>query len=295
MNQNNPSVSVIMAVRDGDAFLVNSIDSILSQTLMDFEFLIVDDASNDKSFEILKKFESSDSRIKIYSNDTPKGLPANLNFMIKKAKGRFIARMDHDDISHQNRLETQLRFMEKNKDVGLCFSDANIILDNGYFLCKKWSPSNIWLYKFMLPFYNFFIHPTAFVKREVYLNDGLYNENYLKGQDWNLWQRFYRRGTKFAVVKKTLLDYRLSIDSSSASLSSSSLHGQEYFKAIVLIRNRRKLASLKILKEIPNKLLFKYIVNLLTPQFFVLLAIMINSKFNKNSAFNQLRRQDKKF
>ena len=101
--------------------------------------------------------------------------------------------------------------------------------------------------------------------------------------------------TKFAVVKKTLLDYRLSIDSSSASLSSSSLHGQEYFKAIVLIRNRRKLASLKILKEIPNKLLFKYIVNLLTPQFFVLLAIMINSKFNKNSAFNQLRRQDKKF
>lgn len=295
MKKNNPVVSVIMAVRDADPWLENSLESILSQTLMHFEFLIIDDGSNDRSAEMLKKFESKDSRIKVYYNDVPKGLPANLNFLIKKAKGSFIARMDADDISHHNRLESQLVFMEENKHIGLCFSDVNIILDNGDFLCKKWSPNNIWTYHFMMPYINYFTHPTAFVRREAYLNDGLYNESYLKGQDWNLWQQMHRRGIKFGVVHETLLDYRLSIVSNSASLSTSSSHGLDYFKSITLIRNRNKFESLKFINKIPKKLLFKYALNLFIPQVVIQLAIIINAKFNKNSAANKLLNQDSSF
>lgn len=289
---NNPTVSVIMSVRNAGPWLEDSLQSILSQTFKNFEFLIVDDNSNDRSAEILKKFESSDDRIKVYFNNNLKGLPANLNFLIKQAKGSFIARMDADDISHQTRLENQLKFMEDNKDIGLCFSNANIIINDGSFLCKKWSPNNIWTYHFMLPYINYFTHPTAFVRKKVYLDDGLYNEKFLQGQDWKLWQSLHRKGIKFGVVKKILLDYRLNIASNSASLSSSSKHGLNYFKAIVLIRNRKKLSSLKLINKIPKKLLFTYGLNLFMPQLIMQLALIINSKFNKNSAANKLLKQD---
>ena len=138
---------------------------------------------------------------------------------------------------------------------------------------------------------NYFTHPTAFVRKEVYLNNGLYNEKFLKGQDWNLWQSLHAKGIKFGVVNKTLLDYRLNIASNSASLSSSSKHGSDYFKAIVLIRNRKKFLSLKLNNKIPKKLLFKYALNLFTPQLITQLALIINSKFNKNSAKSRLLKQ----
>lgn len=284
-----------MSAKDADPWLATSIKSILVQTLESFEFLIVDDASNDKTAKILEEFESYDSRIKVYTNNSPKGLPASLNFLIKESRGYYIARMDADDISHHNRLESQLVFMEENKDIGLCFSDANIILDNGDFLCKKWSPNNIWTYHFMMPYINYFTHPTAFVRRGAYLNDGLYNESYPKGQDWNLWQRMHRRGIKFGVVHETLLDYRLCIVSNSASLSTSSSYGLDYFKSITLIRNRNKFESLKFINKIPRKLLFKYVLNLFIPQVVMQFAIIINSKLNKNSAVNKLLNQDSSF
>lgn len=290
--QKNPIISVIMSVRDADAWLVASLESILEQTFKGFEFLIMDDASNDHTASILYNFERNDSRIRVYSNKSPKGLPANLNFLIKKARGDYIARMDADDISHPDRLESQLTFMKQNKHVDLCFSEVNIILDEGEFLCKKWSPNNINMTLFMLPYINYFVHPTAFVKREVYLNNGLYNENFLKAQDWELWQRILKKGFIFSVIPKVLFDYRLRLNSSSASLSSSSRYGLYYFKAIVLIRNHRKLESINLFSKIPRNMLLKYIANLLVPQVIFNFAVIINSKFNKNSAAKKILQQN---
>ncbi len=287
----NPTVSVIMAARDADAWLAASLKSILEQTLERFEFLIIDDASNDRTAEILEEFQQCDSRIKVYTNDSPKGLPVNLNFLINEAKGDYIARMDADDISHPERLETQLAFMKKNEHIGLCFCKVNIMLDEGDFLCRKWSPKSVKPALFMLPFLNYFVHPTAFVKREVYVEDGLYNENFLKGQDWELWKRIFKKGIVFGIVPTVLFDYRLRLDSSSASLSSSSSHGLDYFKAIVLIRNRHKLKSIKLISKIPKKMLLRYIVNLFVPQAIFHFAVIINSKFNNNSAAKKLLRQ----
>jgi len=289
--QIKPVVSVIMSVRDADAWLSASLKSILAQTLQSFEFLIMDDASKDETAKILKEFQDYDSRIKIYVNKSPKGLPSNLNFLIKVARGDYIARMDADDISHKERLETQLTFMKQNKHIGVCFSNVNIILDEGEFLCRKWSPDNIKTALFMLPYINYFVHPTAFVKREVYLEDGLYNENFLKAQDWELWQRILKKNIGFGVVPQVLFDYRLRLNSSSASLSSSSSYGLNYFKAIVMIRNQHKLESIKLISKIPKRMLLRYAVNLFVPQIIFLFAVIINSKFNKNSPAHQLLRQ----
>jgi len=290
--QIKPIVSVIMSVKDADAWLIASLKSILDQTFQSFEFLIMDDASKDQTPKILKEFQDYDSRIKVYANKSPKGLPSNLNFLIKEARGDYIARMDADDISHKERLETQLTFMKQNKHIDVCFSKVNIILDDGEFLCRKWSPDNIKTALFMLPYINYFVHPTAFVKREVYLEDGLYNENFFKAQDWELWQRILKKNVGFSVVPKVLFDYRLRLDSNSASLSSSSSNGLNYFKAIVLIRNQHKLESIKLISKIPKRMLLRYIFNLFVPQVIFHFAVIINSKFNKNSPANQLLRQD---
>ena len=290
--QKNPIVSVIMSARDADAWLAASLKSILEQTFQSFEFLIMNDASNDQTAKILEEFQCYDSRIKVYTNNSPKGLPGNLNFLIKEAKGDYIARMDADDISHPERLEVQLAFMKNNEHIGLCFCEVNIILDEGDFLCRKWSPRSAKTALFMLPFLNYFVHPTAFVKRQVYVEHGLYNEIFLKAQDWELWQRFLKKGVGFGIVPKVLFDYRLRLNSSSASLSSSSRYGSDYFKAIVLIRNRHKLASIKLISKIPKKMLLRYIVNFFVPQVVFHFAVIINSKFNNTSAAKTLLRQN---
>lgn len=292
-DQEYPKISIIMAARDAEPWLADSLKSILRQTFSDFEFLIVDDASTDGTANILEDFKSCDSRIKIFTNESSRGLPANLNFLIKKAKGDYIARMDADDISHPERLEAQLAFMENNKDIELCFSEVNLMLEDQSYLCKKWSPKSSRFAVFMLPYINYFVHPTAFLKREVFGENILYNEDFIKGQDWELWQRIEKKGFKFGIVSQILLDYRLRLNSSSASLSSSSIHGAEYFIAIILIRNRYKLKSIKFFNKIPRKLVLRFIINLLTPQVFFLLAVILNSKFNTNSAAKMLFRQQK--
>ena len=91
-----PTVSIIMSVKNGEKFLGETIDSILLQTYNDWELLIFDDGSTDKTSEVLKNY--SDGRIVVFSDPISKGLPERLNFLINKAKGCFIARMDGDDL-----------------------------------------------------------------------------------------------------------------------------------------------------------------------------------------------------
>lgn len=283
---------MVMAVKDADAWLEDSVKSILSQTFRDFEFLIVDDASKDKTRQILAQFAASDSRIKVFHNEVSIGLPKNLNRLILRARGEYIARMDGDDISKKTRFANQLNFMERHKEIDICFCEADIIMEDGEPLCKKWSPTSIRLAIWMLPFINYFVHPTAFFKRRVIVKLGAYNEKFERAQDWELWQRCQKNGIRMAVVPDALLEYRLRANSSSAQLSSSSKYGADYFKAIVLIRNRRKLQSLHLLPKISVRLFPKYLINLLLPQMVFLVAVILNGMFNRQSAAQTLLRQD---
>ena len=114
------TVTVLMPVYNGEMYLREAIDSILHQTFTDFEFLIINDGSTDNSETIILSYD--DSRIRYEKNDSNLKLIATLNKGIELAKGKYIVRMDADDISIPDRIEKQVAFLEKNPDVGICGS-----------------------------------------------------------------------------------------------------------------------------------------------------------------------------
>jgi glycosyltransferase involved in cell wall biosynthesis len=116
----SPKVSVLMPVFNGEPFLATAIDSILSQTFEDFEFIILDDGSSDGSRRILADYERRDERVKVLLNETNTGIAGTLNRGLRVCRGEYIARMDADDVSLPQRLERQVAFMDNAPEVGVC-------------------------------------------------------------------------------------------------------------------------------------------------------------------------------
>ena len=114
-----PEISAIMSVYNGEAYLKEAIDSVINQTFVDWELIIINDCSTDSTEDILSAFAEKDERIKVYTNEVNMKLPASLNRAISLCSGKYIARMDADDICLPDRFEKQYRFMEDNKDVSL--------------------------------------------------------------------------------------------------------------------------------------------------------------------------------
>ena len=117
MLKKNIKISVVMAVYNGEKYLRSAIDSILSQTYIDFEFIIIDDCSTDNTANILESY--TDSRIQIIRNEKNLRLPASLNKGLKIAKGKYIARMDADDIAMPDRFEKQVKYLEAHQEVAV--------------------------------------------------------------------------------------------------------------------------------------------------------------------------------
>ena len=124
-----PQVSIIMPVYNGEKFLKEAIESILSQTFTDFEFIIVNDGSIDSSLKIIREYANRDSRIKIIDQKNT-GIIGALNNALKASKGTYIARMDSDDISNPDRLKKQIEYIEK-ENAYLCGTWAISIDKNG--------------------------------------------------------------------------------------------------------------------------------------------------------------------
>src|SRR5690606_28161123 len=120
-----PAISVFMPVYNGEKFLAATINSVLKQTFTDFEFLIIDDGSTDRSGEIIK--ESGDERIRVISHQKNQGIYASNMEGIREAKGEFIALMDHDDICLPDRLELQYKYLTTHLDVAICGGNAKYI------------------------------------------------------------------------------------------------------------------------------------------------------------------------
>jgi glycosyltransferase involved in cell wall biosynthesis len=203
--QSVPRVSVVMGVRNGERFIRRAIESILGQTLADFEFIIIDDASTDRTGDISRAYASRDSRIRLLSNEVNLGLAASLNRGIRESSGVYIARMDADDSSRPERIMLQADFLDMNPDIGIC---------GGYICYHKGGRSSIkrfytdhdWLAAQLL-FKPCFLHSAVMFRRERALNLGLlYNEDYSTTQDYELWTRMIgpMRGANIPFV---LLDY----------------------------------------------------------------------------------------
>lgn len=211
-----PKVSVVMPTRNADAYLREAIDSILNQTLTDFEFLIIDDNSEDKTREIIESY--SDKRIRLIDGPC-KGISAALNVGLKEAKGKYIARMDADDISLPTRFEEQVRFMDEHDNVGICAVKAE-------FFGRKtkrqfghlWSRNDEseFIKCGILDFINTFpiCHPACMFSKRLFNQYGLkYNEGYFASEDQELWSRACLLFDIF-VINKVLLKYRSHKDQS---------------------------------------------------------------------------------
>ena len=203
--KNSPMISVIMPVYNAEKYLAQSIDSVLKQTFQDFEFIIINDGSNDGSYEILKEYQRKDNRI-ILIDKKNGGISEALNDGILTANGKYIARMDADDISLPTRFETQLNFMEANPDIGVCGTWIEKFGENYKNHILKY-PTNDSFSKVKLLFSVSFAHPTVMMQRKLIKKHNLkYNKKY-GIEDYKFWLDA-AKFTKFASIPKVLLKYR---------------------------------------------------------------------------------------
>ena len=134
---NRPSLTVIMSVHNGERYLEAAIDSILAQSFTDFEFFVTDDGSSDRTSSILTNYAERHPQIRIFRNESSAGLPSCLNMMAGKARGKYLARMDADDIAHENRFEKQVEFMDCEPAIDVCFTNVNFMNEEGRIICAK--------------------------------------------------------------------------------------------------------------------------------------------------------------
>ena len=198
-----PLVSVVMSVYNGEKYLNESIESILNQSYKNIEFIIINDGCTDKSFSIMQEYYSNDHRIKIIDNKENKGLIYSLNRGISEAKGKYIARMDADDIALYDRIEKQVAYMEENLDVALLGTAVNMFLD-GSAVKKKINvlTSNGQLIANSI-FENSFQHPTVIMRSDIIKKDNLeyeYKDKY--AEDYGLWNSATRTANRNLEQRK---------------------------------------------------------------------------------------------
>lgn len=195
-----PKISVIMPAYNAEKYIAEAIESILSQTFTDFEFIIINDASTDSTKEVVKSFK--DQRIKLINNEQNQGVAESLNIGISVAKGQYIARMDADDIALPHRFQTQFEFMEQNPDIDICGSWVKTFGTKDGTLKHPLSNEDI---KDATFFYCSLVHPTTIFKNELNLR---YSSEFPRAEDYDLWTHMIDK-LKFANIPENLLLYRV--------------------------------------------------------------------------------------
>ena len=196
-----PKVSVILPVYNCEQYIFETIQSVLNQTFTDFELLIVDDCSTDKTVAIIKEFD--DDRIQLTLKEKNTGYTDSLNYAISIAKGQYIARMDGDDICVSTRFEKQVAFLDANPNIILCGSAIQIIGTNTVLR----HPSNHEAIKVKLCLGTSFYHPSVMGRVEVF-QANLYDKKYEPAEDYDLWTRLAFQG-ELANLEEVLLLYRV--------------------------------------------------------------------------------------
>lgn len=200
-------LSVIMPVYNVKSeYLIESINSILNQTYIFFEFIIICDDPTKEIKKLLDHYQKIDKRIKIiYQNR--QGLVSSLNLGCKIAKGNYIARMDADDVSHPDRFDKQIKFFKKNPNVDLCGTWANIIDNDGKIVSSFKPPFSPNLVKWDLHFYCAIAHPTVLIKKNFFEKNGFYEKSNLHCEDYYLWVKAMNN-SKMSNIPIILLDLR---------------------------------------------------------------------------------------
>ncbi|RZK26932.1 MAG: glycosyltransferase [Flavobacterium sp.] len=202
-------ITVLMPVYNAEDYLAQSIESILTQSCSNFEFLIIDDGSTDNSLGIINEYAQRDSRIVVLENKVNIGLAKSLNKGVGIAKGSYIARQDADDLSAPHRLDAQLSYALSHPEVDLIGSNSFVIDINGEIVCQVDSYSKITdRWQGLLMRKAIFPHGSAFIKKSKLVEVGLYDERFFYSQDGELWLRLISHGAIVHTISLPLYYYR---------------------------------------------------------------------------------------
>lgn len=212
-----PLVSVVMPAYNAEKTIKEAIESILNQTYKNFEFIIVNDGSTDRTLNIIESYAKKDRRIAVLNNGKNCGIAATRNNGTKKAKGKYIAVHDADDISLPDRLEKQKEFLEKNPAVGVVGSFLEIFDDKTKRIIgvRKYPKEDKKLRK-MIFFVCPIAQPAAMIRKEAFDKIGFYDEKYPPSEDIDLWFRIGEK-YKFSNIQKSLVRYRYNPKSATGS------------------------------------------------------------------------------
>ncbi len=204
-----PTISVVMPVYNAGKYLAAAIESVLNQTFTAFELLLINDGSADGSLAVMQSF--TDSRIRILDNEGNKGLVYSLNSGITEAKGRYIARMDADDICLPERFQLQLDYLEKYPEIGLVAGFITFInadgQDSGSWASDR-EASNPQLIRKYMTKECCIAHPTV-MGRAALFGRYLYAANQKAIEDYDLWLRLLADGVRIDKLKTPVLLYRV--------------------------------------------------------------------------------------
>lgn len=203
-----PQVSIVMAVYNGLPYLSSSIDSILAQTLTDFELLAINDCSTDGTTELLVRYAEQDPRVKVTNLEHNKGQTAALNIGLGLAQGDYIARQDADDISKPERLATEVAFLEQNPDYLMVGTAADLIDGKGRVTGQMVHPTSYEEIVELFKTDNGVFHGSVLFRQGVLDQVGTYREGFRTSQDYDYWLRISEAG-KITNLAEPLYQYRM--------------------------------------------------------------------------------------
>jgi len=202
-----PKVTVLMSVYNAEEFLSKSIESILNQTFTEFEFLIINDGSTDRTSKILQNYH--DPRMKIIDNQKNIGLTKSLNKGLEIARCEYIARQDADDISLPCRLEKQVKYMDSHPKIGILGTWVEIIDGKNKILKTCREPTQPIDISWKLIFKNCLSHSSIMYRKKIVCDIGKYKEDTMHAQDYDLWSTLNIKNIEFAQIPEILVQWRM--------------------------------------------------------------------------------------
>ncbi len=199
-------ISVVMSTFNRGSILSESIEAILNQTFEDFEFIIVDDASSDNTKEIIEKYK--DKRIRYIKQRRNLGCTFNYHYAQELAKGKYIAHIDDDDISKENRLECQYKYMEENKDVVLSGTYIETFGETARPSWVMYDDSET--IDLLMNIYNPLCHSTIMYRKD-FVKENRINYDFEKicSQDYDFYKQIILTGGKISIIPEILVKYKM--------------------------------------------------------------------------------------
>ena len=251
-----PLVSILMPVYKTAPYLREAIDSMLVQTFTDYELIVLNDCSPDNSEEILDTYD--DQRIVRYKGDKNVGLSNVLNVGIEMARGKYIARMDSDDISLPKRLQVQVEYFEKHPDVDLVSVGMRLFGAKDATWIRERNPEKV---KIEALFHSPVLHASSVWKKESFEKLGLrFRQEMVPAEDYDLWTRALLKGLKLVNLPEVLYKYRIHDAQATVQTDKTTAKSREVQKAYL----QAALPSLSVrnMEAFPQKLLPIFFANL---------------------------------